>query len=822
MPTLPMRARRTFAADARSVSGARLFARKTLEDWGAGDLVDTATLLVSELVTNAVVHTGTTATLRLRLDAGTLRLEVEDHHPGRSLPSGTPTAATDDTESGRGLLITSALASAWGVEYTATSKSVWALCPRNLRPVQAVPLAAELTREDLCVAAVEISHDGVVTAWNLDATALFGWPADEVVGRAFEEIVDARPGERPPHEVLTSTAPTSTVSPSTASRSTAATPWQGTYAVMRRDGVPAQVFASHVPAGRGRGSVALLVPVSRRNLLEHPVTVARTPRAWADPLGIREDVLQRLGLDDYIALAVERVRDPVSADASYLLLVRDFDDEFEVKAVSGLPDGLRGTRLEAGSAGLPDPRTPHRPVVVTDLSDLEVPLLQGTGLRSLVVVPVVIEGRVIGALGAAAERAESFTDDQAVQLQLFADSMAVASDRARLQRSERERRGWLSFIAEAGDLLAGSLDQSMTMAITGQIVVPRLATWCAVYLDDERGAPVLEHVWHADEQLVEPLLAALENTSPDQLGDSVDMLLGQALTVIRLVARGRQIGFLTLGRPKDDPLRSEVFIVAESIARRAALAIDNARAHGALLAAGQALQQSLLPSSLEVPPGLEVGVVYQAAGEGTSAGGDFYDLFPVRGGLWCFAVGDVCGKGAEAAAVTGLARHTIRALAHAGFPVPAVLERLNAAILAEGERSRFLTLVCGTLHPEGRRLRAQVVNAGHPAPFVVRNSGEVIQLGRPQPLLGVLDHVEYAAEEHVVERGELLVVVTDGVLERRRNDDMLGEEGLGVELSESATLSAQAVAERIRRLVLDFTEEPPQDDMAILVVRVED
>jgi serine phosphatase RsbU (regulator of sigma subunit) len=533
-------------------------------------------------------------------------------------------------------------------------------------------------------------------------------------------------------------------------------------------------------------------------------------------------VLQRLGIDDYLSLAVERVRDPISADASYLLLVRDFDDEFEVKAVSGLPDALRGTRLEAGSAGVPDPRTPRLPVVVTDLSDLEVPLLQGTGLRSLVVVPVVAEGRVIGALGAAAERAESFAGDQAVQLQRFADSIAMAADRARLQRSERERRGWLSFIAEAGDLLAGSLDQSMTIAITGQIVVPRLASWCAVYLDDERGNPVLEHVWHADEQLVDPLLAALEDTDPDELGDSVDMLLGQSLSVIRMVARGRQIGFLTLGRPKDNPLRSEVFIVAESIARRAALAIDNARAHGALLAVGQALQQSLLPSSKEVPPGLDVGVVYEAAGEGTSAGGDFYDLFPVGGGTWCFVVGDVCGKGAEAAAVTGLARHTIRALAQAGFPVPAVLERLNAAILAEGARSRFLTLVCGTLHLEGRRLRANVVNAGHPPPFVVRIDGEVTQIGRAQPLLGVLDHVAYEAEEHVVERGEVLVVVTDGVLERRRNDHMVGEEGLGVELSHAAHLPAQAVADRIRQLVLDFTAEPPQDDMAILVVRIED
>ena len=153
---------------------------------------------------------------------------------------------------------------------------------------------------------------------------------------------------------------------------------------------------------------------------------------------------------------------------------------------------------------------------------------------------------------------------------------------------------------------------------------------------------------------------------------------------IPLVARGRRIGQLTLGRPPGDPLHGEALVVAESVARRAALAIDNARAHGELQAVGEALQRSLLPAALPSAPQFDVGVVYEAAGERSLAGGDFYDVFPLGGGRWCFAVGDVCGTGAEAAAVTGLARHTIRALGLAGFPVADILERLNAAILEEG------------------------------------------------------------------------------------------------------------------------------------------
>ena len=234
------------------------------------------------------------------------------------------------------------------------------------------------------------------------------------------------------------------------------------------------------------------------------------------------------------------------------------------------------------------------------------------------------------------------------------------------------------------------------MAITGQIVVPRLATWCALHLDDERGNPSCSRCGTPTRTRSTTCGRRCSSAGLDGLEDSSDEVVAGYVTKLRLLARGRGIGHLTLGRAAGSPLRDDMLLVAESVARRAALAIDNAHAHGALLATGQALQRSLLPSLLPAVPGLDVGVVYEAAGEGASVGGDFYDLFPIGGGSWCFVVGDVCGAGAEAAAVTGLARHTIRSLMRAGFPVAATLERLNAAILDEGERSRFLTLVCGT------------------------------------------------------------------------------------------------------------------------------
>ncbi|MFC7494075.1 MULTISPECIES: SpoIIE family protein phosphatase [unclassified Nocardioides] len=700
MPVTARESNRSFPPDEKSVDRARWFVRGELESWGAPDLVENAVLATSELVTNAVLHAGTTVDVRLVLGADRLRLEVQDRHPGRTLPLGVPTQP-DDAEHGRGLLITAALASTWGVEYTETAKRLWL---------------------------------------EIDRGPEFSLEASEPVTETAAEA------ERDRHEA-----------------------------------------APAVLVGAAQGGTG-------------------------DVTGLRDDALARLGLDDYLSLAVERCRARVGADATYLLLARDFGDDLEVAAVSGLDNRLHGRRLDRDAPGALNGSNQRLPVVEDDLPDGAVPLLAGTRLRSLLVVPVLIEGQAVGALGAAVEARGGLDQTQASVLHRFAASLALATDRARLRAAEQERRHWRGLVDEAGALLADSLDETMTIALAAQVVVPHLASWCAIHLRDTRGRLVLRHVWHEDEGELDVLRAALED-------GGVDGLEGP-LHALALTARGRDIGTLTLGRPGAPPLRGEVYRIADSLARRAAMAIDNARAHGELKAAGEALQRSLLPPSIAAPPGLEVGVVYEPADESTTAGGDFYDLFPLGDGRWCWVVGDVCGTGAEAAAVTGLARHTIRALAMIGVPIAVTLERLNSAILDEGERARFLTLACGVIEPvRGGRARLGLVVAGHPPPFLVRGE-EVRQVGRPQMLLGVQEQVTYTEEYLDLERGDLLVAVTDGVLESRDGARLLGEQGFESELAKAADLPAQRVAERIREVVLDFVSGPHRDDMAVVALRL--
>jgi serine phosphatase RsbU (regulator of sigma subunit)/anti-sigma regulatory factor (Ser/Thr protein kinase) len=810
MPSTARESARGFPSDDRSVAEARWFVRGELEAWGAADLVDRAILMTSELVTNAVIHAGTPVEVRLLLDESSLRLEVQDLHPLRTLDPTLP-RPVDDDEHGRGLLITSAVSSSWGVSYTDAVKRVWVEIDRGAAPDPAPGEVAVGGGADVAdaggggevlVAVVELTGSGLVRGWNDDATRLLGWTAVEVMGEQWRDLVDG----------------------SGSGLRAEAEQWQGELGLRTKDGSLLAAFARrHAVLGQD-GSVLLVVPAAQRGLLERATVAPGTSSTTAvDPLGLRDASMAQLRLDDYLDLAVERCRDLVGADATYLLLARDFDSELEVAAVSGLDARLRGRRVERDAPGTLNRTHPRLPLVTLDLAEGTVPLLAGTGCRSLLVVPVVVEGRVIGALGAGLPHAGGLDDTQSALLVSAAGSLAMATDRARLRAAEVERRHWLGLIDEAGVLLAGSLDQEMTMALTGQVVVPQLASWCAIHLRDERGKLVLQQVWHEDERQLGALREVLEEADGENLALLRAAPLEGPIRSLPLTVRGRDIGLLTLGRPGAAALNGETLQVAESLARRAAMAIDNARVHGELKAAGQALQSSLLPPSIEVPPGLDVGVVYEPAGESTTAGGDFYDLFPLGDGRWCWVVGDVCGTGAEAAAVTGLARHTIRALALTGLPTGVTLERLNAAILDEGERARFLTLVGGVIEPlrDGRAPLGLCV-AGHPPPFLVRQ-GKVEQVGSPQALLGVEERVAYTEDRLELRRGDLLVAVTDGVLERRDGTRILGEEGvLEAELAAVAALPAQAVADRIRRLVLDYVPGAHRDDMAILVIRVPD
>nr|WP_280668541.1 SpoIIE family protein phosphatase [Kitasatospora sp. MAP12-44] len=845
-PVVTARAAATFDPDGRSASAARRFVRDALLGWGLPEVVDDAVVLVSELVTNAVVHAGTAAEVSCLREEDSVQIGVTDRHPERGLPSfsGSPSDdavsehfADAEGEGGRGLLMCSALSSRWGVEYTAGQKTVWFRLPlqrsspgtRYALP-QAPGEVLPSTDGPVLVAVVQVDSDGIVRAWNADAEGLFQHPADQVLGAPWAERV---------------VWPQSAGTASGLADTLRLARWEGTFAVRRADQRAIEVYGSQVRVLDATGTpstLCLMVRERDRAVLCAPQrpTAPGPAAAAVEPLDLLADGVRADDLAALLQRTVERTRDLLDGDAAYLLLTTEDESEFEVRASTGLPANRQRFAkipVDGGHGRYDSARLPavHEDL---DIRPGSVPLLSGTGLRSLITVPLKVEGRLTGSLGVASSRPHHYDNDQALRLQFAADRIALSVENARLAELERLRRGSLSFLVEASDLLAGTLEHEQTLALMAQMAVPTLAAWCAVYTTAEQSRTAqLAFVLHEDEERIDPLRALLKRTTKPEAvatpgatswaGPASALtaaeppgLIGETV-VLPLSARNRVIGLLVLGTSAGVRFRQEILELAEDLSRRAALALDNSRLYSERNATSQALQRSLLPPELPKIPGVEVEVYYQAAGEGNEVGGDFYDLFSIREGTYGFAIGDVCGTGPEAASVTGLARHSLRLLAREGLDAPQVLTRLNAAILDEGSRSRFLTLLYGELtpRPDGCT-ELSLVCAGHPLPLRLQVDGQVSSAATPQPLLGVLDDLELTAEKVVLLPGEVLLCVTDGVTERREGQRMLGEDGLAQVLSGCTGLTAGAVAARVQRAVERFAPEPPSDDMAIIALRV--
>ncbi|MFF8974018.1 SpoIIE family protein phosphatase [Streptomyces sp. NPDC014995] len=437
-------------------------------------------------------------------------------------------------------------------------------------------------------------------------------------------------------------------------------------------------------------------------------------------------------------------------------------------------------------------------------------------------------------------------------------------------------RGALSFLAEASDLLAGQLDEDLVAALTGQLLVPRLADWCAVWLEDELSGrwgsggsggphaggwggggpggpgPRLARVWHVNENHVEELRRALEKDPPHppdgpRSGPAAHPWPATALgprgvaLAYRLIAGGRPLGTLVIGRAGLLRFPDEVTGLVEDLGRRVALAIGAARQYARQATISAVLQRGLLPGAVAEIPGVRSALVHEPREQGGPSG-DFYDLFPAGDGRWCFAVGDVQGKGPEAAVVIGLARPWLRLLAREGYGVADVLDRLNQLLLddateaadaaarafvgpaglGDGPQTRFLSLLYGELAPFDGGVRCTLASAGHPLPLLLGPDGRVTTAAQPQTLLGVVEDATYLSETLDLRPGDSLLCVTDGVTERRSGSRQFDDgDGLATALSGCAGLDAKLIAERIRRLVHDFGGQPPEDDLALLVLQAE-
>jgi PAS domain S-box-containing protein len=420
----------------------------------------------------------------------------------------------------------------------------------------------------------------------------------------------------------------------------------------------------------------------------------------------------------------------------------------------------------------------------------------------------------------------------------------------------RQREETLAYLAEASEALSSTLASTSTLQDLVRLAVPRLADWCSIDLIEHGRARTVE-VANVDrtaaravhELLGDRLAATTAATGPGAAirtgraellaeipagrladdGSPIDLLQAlhrsgaepRSAITAPLRAHGRTLGALTLVTAESGRRLSEADLaLAEDLARRAALAIDNARLYEAQREIAHTLQQSLLPGRLVQPPGMEIAARYRPAGLGAEVGGDFYDAWPIEDG-YAIAIGDVAGKGASAAALTALTRHVMRIASLYERSPSDVLRVANEAIIGHDRSGEFCTAALTFLRPDRGGYRVTTACAGHAPPLLLRNgAGAVEQAGICGTLLGVDTSARFHDYETPIGVGDVLAFWTDGVTERRNAGTLFGEERLAELIETMAGRPAEELVQRIDEAVVDFAPGLPDDDVAILAARL--
>jgi sigma-B regulation protein RsbU (phosphoserine phosphatase) len=300
-----------------------------------------------------------------------------------------------------------------------------------------------------------------------------------------------------------------------------------------------------------------------------------------------------------------------------------------------------------------------------------------------------------------------------------------------------------------------------------------------------------------------------------------------AIELVR--ADGRRLPVLINSVVKNDPqgrpmaIRTTVFDATdrreyERELLRARQRAEQSEARARILA--QTLQASLIPPAPPQVPGLDIAAVYRPAGNGDEVGGDFYDVFETARDDWAVVIGDVCGKGAEAARVTALARYTIRATAMQARRPRLVLATLNQALLRQ-HPERFCTVLYARVRHTARgTVRLTISSGGHPLPLWITAHDAPRTLGRPGSLLGVVDAPMLYDTTMELRPADAVVFYTDGVTEGRRVRDLFGDDRLSALLAAHRGQDAVRITERIVDEVVEFQAGLPRDDIAVVVLKV--
>lgn len=659
--------------------------------------------------------------------------------------------------------------------------------------------------------------------WNSAAERLYGWSEADVLGRFAPDVVSPPAHRADDAERLATVA--------------AGTPFVGDRTVLRQDGQSVRVLTFTRPAFDLAGEVAILVDVSE------------------DVTDLRASERRAREVTEHLRLALEAGglgtwRWEISTGATV------WDERLE--ALFGLQPGDFNGTFDAFVGCLhPDDREEIlacvRSAVETKSSyrvehrvvwpDGSIHWIAGAGA-----VLLGEDNTVTGTVGCAADITERVRKE--LERQRLAEAAVEAATNERLLRER------LEFVGAINEALNQSETLRDVMVNVTATAVPRLGDWCSIHVLSRPGSPIPEvEIAHVDPSMVayarqlqerfpydpnaptgvahvirsgdtifypeitDDVVAELDAT--DEEREIVAQLALRSAIVVPLVKRGKVLGAMqfvmsSTGRQ----YTTDDVALAHAVAGRIASSLENHRLSALQREIASTLQHSLLPAVLPEVPGVEIAVRYWPAGEQTEVGGDFYDVFALdRPNTFAVVMGDVCGTGPAAAALTGLARHSIRASAwHGDRPVD-VLASLNRDIVRSGTGT-FLTATYAELDTSGSGLEVTVASGGHPLPVLSTSAGTRL-IGVAGTLLGVLDEPRSYAEMIHLEPGEALVFYTDGATDVRPPHGLTATEFARIVFDATAKApNAEAIADNIHQaLALILPLDERNDDVALLVLR---
>ena len=629
--------------------------------------------------------------------------------------------------------------------------------------------------------------------------------------------------------------------------------WRGRLKVRRADGSAhrAEVTCSPIGADPTRGLICILDDsavqrqVSLRESLLLGDRLTRLARVTTDLVMV--DTVEAV-----TKIVVSHGADAVGATIASLT-VRDGEDRLRLVALRGGREGEE-ERWASYPLAAPTPtgeavRTGERVILIGAAAIADrYPGVEGVdrGERSIICLPLRVATRTIGAIGLSFPGKRSLDAAELEFFDVLADTCAQALERISAQEVAAKQSAKLVFLADASTELASSLDYQDTLSKVARLAVPTFADWCAIDLvvDGRIHRLAVEHVDPAKVQLAkdleerypsdpdapngawkvmrtgqselihqitdEMLRAGVQDE--EQLQIALDLQLRSALTV-PLIARGRVLGVITWVSAESERLYTEDDLaLAEDLAKRAAVAIDNAELHSETLAAAVQLQHAVLPETMPDLTGWEIASYYSPSGR-TDVGGDFYDAVPLSGGRLAIFVGDVMGRGVTAAAAMAQMRSAVRAYVAVDPTPKRVMAHLDL-MFAQYPSDQLVTLVYLLLDPGRDEL--VMANAGHPPPVLLRADPGTEQLPiAAQCPLGVQseNRTQVTVPFHA---GDTVLAFTDGLIERRDEDIDQGQERL---LNALASLAEPDLSAALDAVVTRLRDPSRDDDVAALAVR---